>query len=231
MSQPYTLYLTFQWLRHNGKEHQYHWGLWSTDAKPPAGRLFHATDAGRQALDLYYENRKVRDPSKSKSMVVCLMIAKSPKAEYLDHYASRIPLMNCSHLPAGEPQWTCRVWVKETLKALHEKGQIVLPADIDTIESYGKYTADRYLSQMGNPMIFNDLGWLSQTSAGNTHQQYYGAEPMETETYQQYQQQRYYGTKPMQTETYGQNARQYQQQTYYGTKPMQTETYQYNTYY
>ena len=185
-------------------------------------------------------------------MVVCLMIAKSPKAEYLDHYASRIPLMNCSHLPAGEPKWTCRVWVKETLKALHEKGQIVLPADVgqlfpssifipkltrsftgllDTIESYGKYTADRYLAQMGNPMIFNDLGWLSQTTAGNTQQQYYGAEPMETETYHQYQQQRYYGTKPMQTETYGQTARQYKQQTYYGTKPMQTETYQYNTYY
>ncbi|KAH7194488.1 hypothetical protein DER44DRAFT_889579 [Fusarium oxysporum] len=231
MSKPYTLYLTLQWLRHDGRENKYHWGLWATDAKPPAGHLFHATDAGRQALDLYYEARKVRDPSKSKTMVVCLKIVEAPTVEYLNHYASQIPLMDPSYLPAGESQWTCRVWVKETLKRLHKNSQIVLPAHVDTIESYGKHTADRYLSYMGNPPIINDLGWLSQTretDPRSARQAYYGTEPMQTEVYRQNPNQyqpRYYGAKPMQTEVYQQSTAQHQPR-YYGTKPMQTETYQ-----
>lgn len=63
-------------------------------------------------------------------MVVCLKIAQAPNLKHLNHYASQIPLMNSSHLPAGESQWTCRVWVKETLKQLHENAQIVLPAHV-----------------------------------------------------------------------------------------------------
>ncbi|KAI5456807.1 hypothetical protein BGZ63DRAFT_458066 [Mariannaea sp. PMI_226] len=216
MSAPYTLYITLQYLRNVEGENKYHWGLWATEGKPPAGYLFHATDTGRQALDLFYEARKVSNPTKSKSMVVCLKIANAPRVETLHHFASQVPLMNPRHLPKREPQWTCRVWVKETLKVLHENHQIELPADVDTIERYCKSTADSYIRFMGTPKVFSDIKWLptsSEPDLRNEHQRYYGPSAMETETYQQ----AYYGSSPMVTESHSKR--------YYGSSPMVTESH------
>lgn len=83
---------------------------------------------------------------------------------------------------------------------------------------------------MGDPVIVNDLNWLSPPSMSEsmgTEQGYYGTEPMQTEVYRQgtsQYQQGYYGAKPMQTEVYQQGTSRYQQ-GYYGAKPMQTDTY------
>ncbi|KAG8424591.1 hypothetical protein J3459_002475 [Metarhizium acridum] len=131
---PFTLYITLQYLRTVNKVNKYHWGLYTTDRAPPSGCLLHATDAGRTALDLYKEVRKVSDPRKSKSLVVCLKIADAPSMQILDRVASSVRLMDRNCLPWGEAQWTCRVWVKEVLRSLHENRHINLSVTTDTIE-------------------------------------------------------------------------------------------------
>lgn len=223
----------------------------------PTGYLFHATDTGRQALDLFYEARKVSNPTESRSMVACLKIADAPRVEALHHFASQVPLMNPRHLPKREPQWTCRVWVKETLKVLQENRQIELPTDVaqlfpsstsisrltvfimqflDTIERYCKSTANAYISSMGNPRLSNDLEWLfpsSKPDLKNKPQKYYGPSAMETETHQQAN----YGSSPMVTEAhpkryYGSSpmVTEAHPKRYYGSSPMVTESY-YKPYY
>jgi hypothetical protein len=63
-------------------------------------------------------------------MVVCLKISNSPGIQILEHYASSIRLMDTRYLPRGERQWTCRVWVKQLLKLLHDNHYIQLPWSI-----------------------------------------------------------------------------------------------------
>jgi hypothetical protein len=64
------------------------------------------------------ELRAVKDPRKSKSMLVCLKVADSPGLDALKSAASAVRLMDKRYLPRGEPRWTCRVWVKEVISAL-----------------------------------------------------------------------------------------------------------------
>lgn len=89
--------------------------------------MFHATDAGRRPMDLYYEHRPTRDPTKSATMVVSLKIAHAPPVHVLKHYAAAVRLMDLRYLPRDEVRWSCRVWVKELLKVLSRDGHISLP--------------------------------------------------------------------------------------------------------
>lgn len=127
-----------------------HWGLWLTGSEPPAGYLVHATDANRRALDLRKETRKVSKPLSSKTMVACLKIADSPGIQVLDAAADSVGLMDPRSLPRDEPEWTCRVFVKQVIKRLRNDGRIDLPV------SRGKFSAamtryngmtDRWLGQ------------------------------------------------------------------------------------
>lgn len=44
--------------------------------------------------------------------------------------AAQVPLMDPRHIPRGEVQWTCRVWVKEVLRGLQRHQVIELPGTI-----------------------------------------------------------------------------------------------------
>jgi hypothetical protein len=113
-----------------------HWGLFATGDSPPEGHLFHATDTGRKALDLLYEHRNVRNPLRSESMIVCLKIGDAPSPKAIGECVNRVPLMSRSRLPAGEPQWTCRVWVKEALNALHQYRVMNLPMGVSKLQTH-----------------------------------------------------------------------------------------------
>jgi hypothetical protein len=63
-------------------------------------------------------------------MAACLKIAKSPGARVMADIADHVGLMDKRYLPIGEPQWTCRVFVKQVLQRLHDKGHIILPMSI-----------------------------------------------------------------------------------------------------
>lgn len=89
----------------------------------------HATNKGRQPLDLYLGMRAVNSLTKVNRMIVALKIAHAPDVQDLKALAQRVPLMDKQSLPENESQWTSRVWVKEMLNLLHEQGKIILPAD------------------------------------------------------------------------------------------------------
>lgn len=63
-------------------------------------------------------------------MVACLKIADSPGAQVVDAAADAVGLMDRRYLPSSEPQWTCRVFVKQVLQRLHNKRHIELPMDV-----------------------------------------------------------------------------------------------------
>ncbi|KAL7627722.1 hypothetical protein AAE478_001917 [Parahypoxylon ruwenzoriense] len=187
-------------------ESTYHWGLFASGDSPPSGFLLHATDTGREALDLYQEVRRVSDPRKSGTLVVVLKIANSPGLDALNRCASSIRLMDPRYLPQGESRWTCRVWIKEVLNSLHRNRYIHLPSGVDTIEQWCEYAADRHIQYKGMARVINDLTWmttgspsratLSDADARGDDGRYYGSSPMVIDSTGG----RYYGPSPMVTE-------------------------------
>ncbi|KAG4222453.1 hypothetical protein PC116_g29073 [Phytophthora cactorum] len=81
-------------------------------------------------MDLQVEERQKWNPLQSSSAIVILKIANSPGMDILRQYAGSIRLMDPRYLPHGEPEWTCRVWLKEVLKSLHNDRYITLDVDI-----------------------------------------------------------------------------------------------------
>lgn len=75
---------------------------------------------------------------RSKSVVVALYIGQVSEAKL--EWASQdavTHLMDRRYLPTGEPQWTCRVWVKTVLaRAAQGNQSMILPA------SLGKFVGD-----------------------------------------------------------------------------------------
>lgn len=187
-----TLYITLQYVRTEGGQRKYHWGLYNSGSQPPAGWLAHATDAGRVPLDLYKELRPVSDPRKSSTLVVALNIARSPGLEALESCAGAVRLMDSRYLPRGESKWTCRVWVKEVLGLLQSKGYIGLPADLDTIERHCQAMADGNIKYMGSARVLNDVMHWTDPESFTTPDTlklmdgksglYYGSSPMDIDS-------------------------------------------------
>ncbi|KAK3332700.1 hypothetical protein B0T19DRAFT_482908 [Cercophora scortea] len=236
INRPDSLYITMQYLRTVGGERKYHWALFLSERAPPNGLMMHATDLNRGPLDLYLEERKVSDPKKSRTMVVCMKIADLADRSAFEACASSVRLMDRRYLPRGEPQWTCRVWVKEVLLTLDRSRYIALPLTIDEIEQHCLETADSCIHMMGKAKVFNDFSWLRSSRAPTTPMEiesvnvavvprYYGPSPMETETHRDNRvDTRYYGPSPMETETH-------RGRSYYGPSPMETETHNAPVYY
>lgn len=127
---------------------------------------------------------------RSEALIVCLKIADVPSSTAIDRCVSRVPLMSRSAIPAGERQWTCRVYVKEALIALHNDRLLNLPASvsklsyrslewnstynlgtIDSIERACLAAADYYLphkSATRRVSIYNDLAWMSRSTSHTT---------------------------------------------------------------
>ena len=102
-----------------------HWGLLLTGSTPPTGKFYHATDEGRNALDLVRESYPTDSGMlQSRMVVVALYIGQVSEARL--EWASQdaiTHLMERRHLPRGEPQWTCRVWVKTVLAKVAQDNQ------------------------------------------------------------------------------------------------------------
>ncbi|TRX97952.1 hypothetical protein FHL15_001162 [Xylaria flabelliformis] len=241
-----SLYITLQYLRTVNGQNKYvrapgdrfcpdinpslpffskHWALYVTEKKAPAGYLVHATDTGRQALDLYKEVRSVNNPLRSKSMVVVLKIGSSVSLRALDTYASSVHLMDPRYLPRGEVQWTCRVWVKEVLYLLHDARLVSLPCGLSSLEEFCLAHADRHLPNLGKmpARIFERGDWADEKKLDSANDKYaasgrtgryYGPSPMVIDSTHD----RYYGSSPMQVDTTG-------RERYYGPSPMDTETH------
>ncbi|KAM3435323.1 hypothetical protein MY4824_004904 [Beauveria thailandica] len=234
---PYTVYITLQYLRTIDKQNKYHWGLYVTENNIPEGTLFHATDLGRRALDLYMEIRTVSDPMRSKTMTACLVLCRAPSIDNIKSIAAQVPLMDPRHIPRGEVQWTCRVWVKELLRGMQRHQVIELPGTIENIEHHAVRAADT-LRRLGTTRLINELNWMSSpphAMGNNTPVRYYGPSPMDTEVEYRGDRRhghggRYYGPSPMETEVHlptmqRPGAVEVRRDRYYGPSPMETEVH------
>ncbi|KAI0161247.1 hypothetical protein GGR57DRAFT_454085 [Xylariaceae sp. FL1272] len=238
---PETLYITLQYLRTVDGKHKYHWGLYLTGRKAPRGLLVHATDMHRKALDLYKEFREVKNPLLSKTMVMILKIGSSISPDVLKSHASSVHLMDPKYLPSGEPQWTCRVWVKEVLRMLQIAKVLILPCSIQALETHCQTHADNFLPfrSRGPPAVVDHLKWaVSEPSRSNsdprtmaTHGRHYGPSPMVIDSSTKAGS-RYYGSSPMVIDSttqrhYGSSPMVIDStnQRYYGLSPMVTETH------
>ncbi|KAK3305951.1 uncharacterized protein B0T15DRAFT_502973 [Chaetomium strumarium] len=167
--QPNSLYLSLNYLETDNGKHNYHWGLYVTGSTPPAGTLYHASNVDRRTRTIVpyrYENRPVtNDPTSSKSMVVSLLICPLPPTlvQYMDiniRPFEPLALKPKPRPPRGESDWNCRVWAKEILNLLQEKG-VAMPADTNTIERQALLAANTNLrTHLGNAKVINDLSWL-----------------------------------------------------------------------
>ncbi|KAM3456657.1 hypothetical protein MY3296_001612 [Beauveria thailandica] len=237
MPHPYTVYITLQYLRTIDEQNKYHWGLYVTENKIPEGTLFHATDRGRRALDLYIDFRTVSDPMRSKTMTACLLLCRAPSINTIKSIAAQVPLMDPRHIPRGEVQWTCRVWVKEVLRGLQRHRVVDLPDMIENIEHRAVRAADT-LRMLGATRLINDLDWIlspPHAMGNNTPVRYYGPSPMDTEVEYRGDRRhghggRYYGPSPMETEVHlptmqRPGAVEVRRERYYGPSPMETEVH------
>lgn len=76
------------------------------------------------------EIRQSSSPLKAKDLTGCLELGAAPSREAMEWAAYAVPLMKKSGLPNGEPWWTCRVYVKEMLYLLWNKGYSKVPPGV-----------------------------------------------------------------------------------------------------
>ncbi|KAG6113869.1 hypothetical protein E4U31_007639 [Claviceps sp. LM219 group G6] len=105
-----------------------HWGLILTD--PHMEAAFHHVN------NLYgpwkYEE-KVAKPDQSKTLAVLVLVGKIKNHSRIMGVIRDTPADGSPSIRTGE-SFTCRIWVKDVLVSLHERGEIVLPGTIDELE-------------------------------------------------------------------------------------------------
>ncbi|KAG6177889.1 hypothetical protein E4U10_008375 [Claviceps purpurea] len=139
----------------------YHWGLILTD--PGMNAAFH------HANNLYgpwkYEE-KVAKPDQSTSLIVLVLVGKTKNHSRILEVIRGIPADGNPSMRTGE-SFTCRIWVKDVLVSLHERGEIVLPGTIDELENVAlkqglKYT--RVSGGGGGATVINETSSQGATA-------------------------------------------------------------------
>lgn len=101
-----------------------HWGLILTDSyKKPT--LHHASNRNGPWI---YEERNAK-PDQSMSLIVLIRVGKIKTHSRMRDVIKGIAADGNPSQRTGEA-FTCRIWVKDVLMALHDYGEIVLPMDI-----------------------------------------------------------------------------------------------------
>ncbi|KAG6185217.1 hypothetical protein E4U46_005564 [Claviceps purpurea] len=138
-----------------------HWGLILTD--PGMNAAFH------HANNLYgpwkYEE-KVAKPDQSTSLIVLVLVGKTKNHSRILEVIRGIPADGSPSMRTGE-SFTCRIWVKDVLVSLHERGEIVLPGTIDELENVAlkqglKYT--RVSGGGGGATVINETSSQGATA-------------------------------------------------------------------
>ncbi|KAF4634538.1 hypothetical protein G7Y89_g3556 [Cudoniella acicularis] len=122
-----TVYMT---LNSRGMPGTFHWGVFVTSS-PPRGQYYHATNKfGGWQL----EAKPSSNVLSSLSLVLVYRIGSlSSQAGRLDQVLRAVPANGSASLRTGEA-FTCRIWAKDALMALHNSGIVTLSASIDKLE-------------------------------------------------------------------------------------------------
>jgi len=143
-----------------GAQPGFHWGIFVPTNKPE-GEVWHATNAGG---GWNLENKTTRGIPNSMSLCVVLKlgIATSQNWTALHTTLANVPCSGQPSLNTGEP-FTCRIWVKDAILALHNAGVIQLTAAIETIEEKAVKAAEKNRNKVeraaGAAQVDNNTGF------------------------------------------------------------------------
>lgn len=107
----------------------YHWGLLLTDLHTNPV-LHHASNR----IGPWTYEQKTADPEQSVTLIVLLLVDKVKNHSRAREVIKGIPADGNPSQRTGE-SFSCRIWAKDVLVSLHECGEIVLPKNIDELES------------------------------------------------------------------------------------------------
>ncbi|KAF2446906.1 hypothetical protein P171DRAFT_482973 [Karstenula rhodostoma CBS 690.94] len=153
----YSIYII---LSLRGAQPGYHWGIFVPTNKP-LGEVWHAVNrSGGWSLEIKTTNGI---PS---SMSLCLVLkvgtATSQNWATLRTTLANVPSSGQPSLNTREA-FTCRVWVKDAILALHNAGVIRLTKAIETIEQTALETAEGNRTSIeqgtGAAMVLNSTGF------------------------------------------------------------------------
>ncbi|KAG6113871.1 hypothetical protein E4U31_007641 [Claviceps sp. LM219 group G6] len=105
-----------------------HWGLILTD--PHMEAAFH--HANNLSKSWKYEE-KVARPDQSTTLIVLVLVGKARNHSRIMEVIRGTPADGSPSKRTGE-FFTCRIWVKDVLVSLHERGEIVITGTIDELE-------------------------------------------------------------------------------------------------
>ncbi|KAF5635701.1 hypothetical protein F25303_8378 [Fusarium sp. NRRL 25303] len=117
---------------------EYHWGLITTD---DIGRpvLHHTTNL---AGPWKYEERRGQSAI-DQTLIVLVKASRVSNVLRATQIIQSVPADGKPSCRTGA-DFTCRIWVKDALVKLHEKGEIFLADDIEVIETEAIAYAERY---------------------------------------------------------------------------------------
>ncbi|KAF7921246.1 uncharacterized protein EAE98_008672 [Botrytis deweyae] len=123
-----TVYMT---LNSRGIPGTFHWGLFITTSSAPRGVFYHASNktGGWQP-----EFKPTAYLFSSMSLVLVFKIGPISSSDKIDEFLRAVPADGSASLRTDEA-FTCRIWMKDALVALHENHVVTLPVDIDTLEA------------------------------------------------------------------------------------------------
>lgn len=143
-----------------GAQPGFHWGFFVPTNKPH-GEVWHAINPSGGWFLETKTTRGVPD-SMSLCLVLKLGIATSQNWETLRTTLANVPCCGEPSLNTGEP-FTCRIWVKDAILALHHAGVIHLTKSIEDIESKAFKAAElnrRAVEQgKGHARVNNNTGF------------------------------------------------------------------------
>jgi len=153
----YSIYII---LSLRGAQPGFHWGLFVPTNKPQ-GEIWHAVNrSGGWSLEI--KSSGGIPSSMSLCLVMKLGTVTSQNWAALRTTLGNVPSSGQPSLNTNEA-FTCRVWVKDAILALHNAGVIRLAKAIETIEQTAIATAERHRLNIeqgtGAAMVLNSTGF------------------------------------------------------------------------
>ncbi|KAF7875103.1 hypothetical protein EAF04_002275 [Stromatinia cepivora] len=156
-----TVYMT---LNSRGVPGTFHWGIFITSSAPD-GVHYHATNRFGGWVPEFRPTTKITQ-SLTLVIVYKIGIVSSQTRLKVDQVLEAVPADGSASLRTGEA-FTCRIWTKDALVALHDNGNVTLPADIDTLERQAFAAASalepKIEQNRAKPAVIDSMGGASSS--------------------------------------------------------------------
>lgn len=129
-----------------GDPPRFHWYLYVQNPDSSSGTKIHATGMNGKWWYKQIEYSLQHDPAVAAVAIIGKLNTTIHTLDYLDAVLKEVPMLEVAHADVGrEPKFTCRVWLREALRRMHDAGFIHCP-DVDAMEAemvrYGSTAAE-----------------------------------------------------------------------------------------